>query len=192
MMPFADEEILSRSASDGRTTGSGVIAQPPSATTWWFNFLPATWCCLSSGATPIYYDVLRITSIGRQAVGREPFRDYTVITRPVDKRENYIKRCVAIAGDSLKIVGGVDTNDEPYSVEASSTCIQMTRRRCRNTRSTSLRHHRVSGGNGSNYYMLLDDERAEELRRMGNVLAVERFIYEEPNREVYPHDLTLG
>ena len=49
-----------------------------------------------------------------------------------------------------------------------------------------------SGGNGSNYYMLLDDERAEELRRMGNVLAVERFIYEEPNREVYPHDLTLG
>ena len=40
--------------------------------------------------------------------------------------------------------------------------------------------------------MLLDDERAEELRRMGNVLAVERFIYEEPNREVYPHDLTLG
>ncbi len=29
-----------------------------------------------------------------------------VVTRPVDKRENYIKRCVAIAGDSLQIKDG--------------------------------------------------------------------------------------
>ena len=26
-----------------------------------------------------------------------------IITRPVDKRENFIKRCVAIAGDTLQI-----------------------------------------------------------------------------------------
>ncbi|MEY3921677.1 MAG: signal peptidase, partial [Bacteroidota bacterium] len=30
-----------------------------------------------------------------------------IITRPVDKRENFIKRCVAIAGDSVKIINGV-------------------------------------------------------------------------------------
>ena len=30
-----------------------------------------------------------------------------IITRPVDKRENFIKRCVAIAGDSIKIINGV-------------------------------------------------------------------------------------
>jgi signal peptidase I len=30
-----------------------------------------------------------------------------IITRPVDKRENFIKRCVAVAGDTLQIVNGV-------------------------------------------------------------------------------------
>lgn len=31
---------------------------------------------------------------------------FTMTVRPVDKRENYIKRCVAIPGDSLKIIHG--------------------------------------------------------------------------------------
>jgi signal peptidase I len=33
--------------------------------------------------------------------------EYPVITRPVDKRENFIKRCVAIAGDKLEIRNGI-------------------------------------------------------------------------------------
>ena len=37
-----------------------------------------------------------------------------IITRPVDKRENFIKRCVAIAGDSLQIINGqVMINGKP-------------------------------------------------------------------------------
>ena len=31
---------------------------------------------------------------------------FTVLARPVDKRENYIKRCVALPGDTLRITGG--------------------------------------------------------------------------------------
>src|SRR5688572_28849541 len=46
-----------------------------------------------------------------RAVAREKAReivwtDFTVMTRPVDKRENYIKRCVAIAGDTIQIIDG--------------------------------------------------------------------------------------
>ena len=37
---------------------------------------------------------------GRDVVKKE----YKVVARPVDKRENYVKRCVAIPGDELKIV----------------------------------------------------------------------------------------
>ena len=37
---------------------------------------------------------------GREAVWKE----YKVIDRPVDKRENYVKRCIAVPGDELKIV----------------------------------------------------------------------------------------
>lgn len=47
-----------------------------------------------------YYELLRV-------MGREEFEKKSeVVFRPVDKRENYIKRCVAVAGDSLKVVEG--------------------------------------------------------------------------------------
>ncbi len=35
------------------------------------------------------------------------WNNYTVIVRPIDKEDNYIKRCVGIAGDSLQIIDGV-------------------------------------------------------------------------------------
>jgi signal peptidase I len=47
-----------------------------------------------------YYDLLG--PLGREKV----WTDYTIKTRPVDKRENYVKRCVAVSGDSLKVVDG--------------------------------------------------------------------------------------
>ncbi|MFQ3579236.1 MAG: signal peptidase I [Bacteroidales bacterium] len=40
---------------------------------------------------------------GREAV----HRNYTIITRPVDKKENYIKRCVGIPGDTLQLIEGI-------------------------------------------------------------------------------------
>ncbi len=35
------------------------------------------------------------------------WNNYTVVIRPVDRRDNYIKRCVAIPGDTLKIINGI-------------------------------------------------------------------------------------
>lgn len=59
-----------------------------------------------------YYDLVR--SIGRERTADE---FGPIITRPVDKRENYIKRCLAIAGDTLKIVNGeVYVNGQPAPV----------------------------------------------------------------------------
>ena len=41
-------------------------------------------------------------------------RHYTIKARPVDKRENYIKRCVAIPGDKLQVKNGqLFINDKP-------------------------------------------------------------------------------
>jgi len=51
-----------------------------------------------------YYDLVR--SYGRERVISDKRSFGDIIYRPVDKRENYIKRCVAIAGDSLKIDNG--------------------------------------------------------------------------------------
>jgi signal peptidase I len=32
--------------------------------------------------------------------------EYPLVVRPVDKRENYVKRCVAVSGDSLQLIDG--------------------------------------------------------------------------------------
>ena len=54
------------------------------------------------GSRVTYYEEVR--KVGRERV----WQDYgdIIITRPVDKRENFIKRCVGIAGDSIQIING--------------------------------------------------------------------------------------
>lgn len=42
------------------------------------------------------------------------WNQYTIVDRPVDRRDNYIKRCVAIPGDTLQIIDGhVHINGKP-------------------------------------------------------------------------------
>lgn len=69
------------------------------------------------GSRVTYYEAVR--QLGRDRV----WQDYgdIIITRPVDKRENFIKRCVAIGGDELKIVNGkVYINGQPQMVFPAS------------------------------------------------------------------------
>ena len=55
------------------------------------------------GSARTYYDAVR--QLGYDRV----WQDYgdRIETRPVDKRENFIKRCVAVGGDTVSIVNGV-------------------------------------------------------------------------------------
>jgi signal peptidase I len=52
-----------------------------------------------------YYNICR--QVGRDQVWKDRRVFGDIVTRPVDKRENYIKRCVAIPGDSLEIKDGI-------------------------------------------------------------------------------------
>ena len=51
-----------------------------------------------------YYSLVRL--YGRARVWQEKETFGEIISRPVDKRENYIKRCVAIPGDKIQIKDG--------------------------------------------------------------------------------------
>jgi signal peptidase I len=65
------------------------------------------------GSRVTYYEAVR--QLGRDRV----WQDYggIIVTRPVDKRENFIKRCVAIGGDVLQVVNGhVLINGKPQDV----------------------------------------------------------------------------
>ena len=70
-----------------------------------FNF-PAGDTVLLENQAATYYDVLREyqEALGKEEGRKQLYRDYTVIARPVDKRENYIKRCVGIPGDTLQVI----------------------------------------------------------------------------------------
>lgn len=48
-----------------------------------------------------YYGLVR--DFGRDRVWNDKFNFGEIVARPVDKRENYIKRCVALPGDTLEI-----------------------------------------------------------------------------------------
>ncbi len=47
-----------------------------------------------------YFGDQYVVGMGREAV----WKNYHVTSRPPDKRENYIKRCIAIPGDEIKII----------------------------------------------------------------------------------------
>jgi signal peptidase I len=50
-----------------------------------------------------YYDFVR--AMGREAVWQDP-ELRPIVSHPADKTDNYIKRCVAVAGDTLQIING--------------------------------------------------------------------------------------
>lgn len=103
-----------------------------------FNF-PAGDTVLVEDTKVCYYDILRDfqRKYGKEEGRRLLLSQNAIATRPVDKRDNYIKRCVAIPGDSLLIVNGVlHVNNIPYeripeqqfnyNIESTSPLSQLT------------------------------------------------------------------
>ena len=153
-----------------------------------FNF-PAGDTVLLENQAVTYYDVVRSYEqrLGVEEGRRQLNKEYTVISRPVDKRENYIKRCVAIAGDTLQITDGVvRINGEEqapiagvqhtYVVQTSSPLSSQALNRLGITEFS---------GNGSVYYLFTTAEAAEKLAASQNIISVRRYRH-GATTEVFP------
>jgi signal peptidase I len=138
-----------------------------------------------------YYSVVR--EIGRERV----LRDYDIVVRPVDKRENYIKRCVAIAGDTLTVSRGQlyinGQKQEPIEKMQYNYIIR--------TNGTSInskilddlkiaKDDRFFNPAGGIYEMPLTTEAYDRIRELNNVHSVLKHENTNPTmmtKAIFPH-----
>jgi signal peptidase I len=139
---------------------------------------------------------LRATS--HEQARNNVWQEFTVTTRPVDKRENYIKRCVAIAGDTISIREGIlSVNGQPSEVPAhSATDYRVTTSRV--ISEDELRDAGISLNSdeqspdfdiaGTNVYRInLTATEVDILKKIPGVISVNREIADIMSG-VYPYD----
>jgi len=140
-----------------------------------------------------YYQLVR--QFGREAVwsNREYFGE--IIARPVDKRENFIKRCIGIAGDTIRIIdrkvfinGKEEVNPGKrqfkYLVKTDGTPINS-----KNFDKLDITEN-ISTDNNGTYELTLTESAAEKIKEFSNVIAVAPIIQPQgvwdPN--IFPFD----
>lgn len=161
-----------------------------------FNF-PAGDTVLLENQSVTYYDVLHdVQQTYGDKKGREMLeKQFTVTSYPVDKREHYVKRCVALPGDTLAVVNGdlfingERRQDDPgrqyrYYVRTTGTPISRTVFSDLGIANDDILYNQLA----QTYVLPLTDEHVEKLRKMQNVVSVERYMAEGTYHNIFPND----
>ena len=125
-----------------------------------------------------YYSLVR--EVGRERVWNDEARFGRIVSRPVDKRENFIKRCVGIHGDSIQVINNqVYINGKPqekvndlqfgYTVQTNGTKINQIK-----MDNLGIAHADVQFNAASNTYtnLPLTLDMVAEIEKLPNVLSV--------------------
>ena len=160
-----------------------------------FNF-PAGDTVLLENQAVTYYDVLReFQNAYGDREGREELnRRFTVISRPVDKREHYVKRCVGMPGDTLRIISsqllinGEPQEDVPgrqylYFIRTTGTPISRSVLEKMGISKDDISYNREA----RSYTLPLTDENLAKIKAMKNVVEVIKYEATETGY-VFPHD----
>ena len=140
-----------------------------------------------------YYQLKR--TYRRERIWNEPRNFGEVVARPVDKRENYIKRCIGIPGDEIELKRGqIYVNGQPqqhfegmqhnYLVKTNGTAINR-----KALERLNIAEDDRTVFSSEQYMFPLTDENVEKLKAFSNVVAVEK-LEEEPGEwdsMVFPH-----
>jgi signal peptidase I len=133
--------------------------------------------------------------IARQYV----LNNYTIAIRPVDRRDNYIKRCVAIAGDTLRVVNGqVSINGKPQRKLNNSQFVHQITTDGTPINPQALKRlgiyydTDVQSDGVNSYYIPLTSDMVEKIKGFSNVRSVTPMI--KPKGEyashIFPHKPT--
>ncbi len=136
-----------------------------------------------------------------------------IVARPPDKRENYVKRCVGIAGDKLEIIDGdmfingqkqnrPEHSQHFYDIKTKTPIFGFNQRTAEGqalsnlTLLDELDVYVSEGGKyempgDTSYYMLnLPEDKAEKIKNIPGVISVQKRIdpKDEYNPSIFPHD----
>lgn len=140
-----------------------------------FNFPEGDTVCLQDQNSS-YYTLSRI-------YGRDYIRqNFDIIYRPVDKRENYIKRCVAIPGDTIRVVHGqlfvngkeqekIGRRQYTYSIKTSGSTINPIRFEEMGIARSDINFNAQE----SVYTLPLTEEMLERFKTFSNIVEIKRF-----------------
>ncbi len=126
-----------------------------------------------------YYDLVR--RFGRARVWNDKMNFGDIVARPVDKRENYIKRCIAIPGDTMQIIDQVvyiNGNEAPLPTESQFRYLVRTDGTRINPKALERLGvtEQVLMGQQDEYEITLTSKGAEQLKQFVNVKEVKKII----------------
>jgi signal peptidase I len=155
-----------------------------------FNYPDGDTTTLEVQSNESYYAMVK--RMGRDQV----WKDYHVIYRPVDKRENFIKRCIAIHGDKLQIIDQqVYINDKVFATPENAEYIYRVKTKGAVINKKTFAKFDITDptvtdreGNpipfdhaynfeDSTYQLMLTNEVAEKLKEQSSVLSVDKVVY---------------
>ena len=117
------------------------------------------------------------------------------VGRPVDKKENYIKRCIGIPGDSLQVIeGDVYVNSNPVEIPPKSQFTYKVKTDGSGFNPAALEKIGVTEYNPTSahgdFAFTLTPGAVEKIKQMHNVTSVEPLTYPKANDQpdIYPSD----
>jgi signal peptidase I len=124
--------------------------------------------------------------------------EFTIATRPVDKRENYIKRCVGIAGDTISLRNGIlyINSEKAFVSPTSATDYYVTATRVLSEQdlldagislNTGLESPDFDIAGTNAYRINLTLSEVDKLKKIQGVTAVTRIIADNYG-QVYPYN----
>lgn len=158
-----------------------------------FNYPDGDTLSTKFQSTASYYALVR--QFGREAVWNNKSYFGDIIARPVDKRENFIKRCIGIPGDSVRIINRkvlINGNEENNPGTRQYKYIVRTDGSQINEKvlgKLGVTENILTDNNG-NYELTLSDVAIETLRQFSNIKSIEPIIQTngawDPN--IFPFD----
>ena len=159
-----------------------------------FNF-PAGDTVIVGSENPDYYsqirEAARSNNMSVAEVRERVKQNYDIIYRPVDKRENYIKRCVGMPGDEIQLIGGqlfvngekaddIEEMQYKYTIITNGTPLNTLK-----LQDMGIALDDISSV-GDEYFIPLTGEMVKEIKSFHNVVSVTRYEGSGWDPDIFP------